>query len=641
MKRNFLFSLLTIIVTLVFIWGFSSSNNPYDRDPNATKEKGTYLVKGPELDNPLSTLSESFEGATFPPAGWIKINPDGGPGWNRQTNGTTPVPGFQGGVITIPPGGGNACAFESWNTGGAASSDQWLVTPQITNVQANDSLNFYLRYWPNSYRDSIEVKISTTTPTVAAMTILVWRKNFAVNTPDTNWVQYNFSIGSLVPAGSNIYIGFREVVADNQLDGATFSLDLVNVTAATPPPVCTYTWTPQTSGTSVALYGISAVNNNVAWASGVGNTIRRTVNGGVTWTSANGGGLTGGDVYDIAALDSDNAVATTSNMVGTIIYKTTNGGANWVSVYTQVAPGFINDIDMVSATEGYAEGDPVGGVWTVLRTTNGGTNWTAIPGAPASGAGEAGRLDNMSIVGNNIHFASDASKVYNSTNQGANWTSVTVPAFPVTGANPVCLHFMDANTGFVGSQSLQKTTDAGSTWAPVTVPGTGDFYNIDGVGNDTWVLRVSIVYRSTNFGTNWANVFNGSGTLEDIDLAINGSCPIGWVVSSTGNVAKMTSTTVGITPINNEIPKGFVLSQNYPNPFNPSTNISFALPKSGFVTLKVYDMVGKEVATLVNESKTAGNYIIGFNASNLPSGVYFYKIESSNFVDTKKMLLIK
>lgn len=91
----------------------------------------------------------------------------------------------------------------------------------------------------------------------------------------------------------------------------------------------------------------------------------------------------------------------------------------------------------------------------------------------------------------------------------------------------------------------------------------------------------------------------------------------------------------------NEIPSDYVLHQNYPNPFNPVTKISFDLPKSEFVTLKVYNILGNEVATLVNEFKHAGKYIIEFNASELSSGIYYYRLETSNFVDVKKMVLIK
>jgi len=92
---------------------------------------------------------------------------------------------------------------------------------------------------------------------------------------------------------------------------------------------------------------------------------------------------------------------------------------------------------------------------------------------------------------------------------------------------------------------------------------------------------------------------------------------------------------------NDEIPVSYSLSQNYPNPFNPSTSISFEIPQSGFVKLVVYDMLGKEVATLLNEEKTAGAYEVNFNVRNLASGIYFYTINAGNFTSTKKMILMK
>jgi Secretion system C-terminal sorting domain len=80
---------------------------------------------------------------------------------------------------------------------------------------------------------------------------------------------------------------------------------------------------------------------------------------------------------------------------------------------------------------------------------------------------------------------------------------------------------------------------------------------------------------------------------------------------------------------------------NYPNPFNPTTTITYEIPKDGFVTLKVYDILGREVATLVNEFKTAGKYYVNFNAGNLASGMYFYRFKSGSYISTKKMMLLK
>ena len=125
--------------------------------------------------------------------------------------------------------------------------------------------------------------------------------------------------------------------------------------------------------------------------------------------------------------------------------------------------------------------------------------------------------------------------------------------------------------------------------------------------------------------------YGASDSCFNIMEGVNG----GYLYAFTG--CSGTVTNAG----NNGIPVSFKLGQNYPNPFNPVTKISYALPKQGFVTLKVYDILGKEVATLVNEVKNAGEYSVEFNAGNLSSGVYFYKFESGGFSDIKKLMLLK
>lgn len=98
---------------------------------------------------------------------------------------------------------------------------------------------------------------------------------------------------------------------------------------------------------------------------------------------------------------------------------------------------------------------------------------------------------------------------------------------------------------------------------------------------------------------------------------------------------------VGIEPYTNETPSSFQLQQNYPNPFNPTTNIKFSMPENSYVTLKVFNVLGKEVQTLVEGNQQKGTYNISFDASNLPSGIYFYTLRTNNFVETKKMMLVK
>jgi hypothetical protein len=103
--------------------------------------------------------------------------------------------------------------------------------------------------------------------------------------------------------------------------------------------------------------------------------------------------------------------------------------------------------------------------------------------------------------------------------------------------------------------------------------------------------------------------------------------------------------TVGVEEIDNEIPSNYSLEQNYPNPFNPSTTIQFSIPHRSMVTLKVYDLLGNKIATLVNEEKPAGSYEIDFipasSIKNLASSVYFYQLRVGDYMDTKKMILLK
>jgi subtilisin-like proprotein convertase family protein len=144
------------------------------------------------------------------------------------------------------------------------------------------------------------------------------------------------------------------------------------------------------------------------------------------------------------------------------------------------------------------------------------------------------------------------------------------------------------------------------------------------------------VKPNTAFGNFDGSNARGEWTLKVVDAAAGTEHTLlGW------GIRLNNSSTVGVQQLSAEIPSKFELAQNYPNPFNPTTSIKFALPKSGFVTLKVYDIVGKEVATLVSEQLAAGTYEHNFDASALSSGVYFYRIDAGNFTEIKKMMLVK
>ena len=156
--------------------------------------------------------------------------------------------------------------------------------------------------------------------------------------------------------------------------------------------------------------------------------------------------------------------------------------------------------------------------------------------------------------------------------------------------------------------------------------------------------------RSTNRGVTWIPDvrltnnpwFSSSPSAAVLDSAVF----IVWHDNRDGNYEvyfkkNPTGNPIGIQQTSTEVPSGFELSQNYPNPFNPATNIKISVPKSEFVRLSVYDVTGKEVAALVNEKLSAGVYNVDFNASELSSGVYFYRLTSGSFTDVKKMMLVK
>ena len=157
--------------------------------------------------------------------------------------------------------------------------------------------------------------------------------------------------------------------------------------------------------------------------------------------------------------------------------------------------------------------------------------------------------------------------------------------------------------------------------------GGGNFYCLNSSGEILW--RIDLGYLT----------FESSPAIGS-----DGTLYIGTLISGIGsnedNLIAVRDTVTSVQTVNQSA-LGYSLEQNYPNPFNPTTTIEFSIESAGMVTLKAYDILGREVATLVNEMKGVGNFSVEFNASNLPSGIYVYRITSGNFVDTKKLILLK
>jgi hypothetical protein len=261
---------------------------------------------------------------------------------------------------------------------------------------------------------------------------------------------------------------------------------------------------------------------------------------------------------------------------------------------------------------------------------------------PQTGA-EAGWNNSMCVVGNNIWFGTNLTKVYHSTNSGAtgSWSSgVTTGNVSTYG-----VWFKDANTGVCVGTIAQYTTNGGTSWTNAgPVGGAGNMTSVCGGGSNFWLTRGTNIYASTDAGATWTAPGGYTGSLQlwatNITTGTN-ACLVGWSAGATGTIVKLTGVPIAVNNNHNGVPNVYMLEQNYPNPFNPATTISFAIPKAGNVELRVYDLLGREVAVLVNEYKPVGNYSIDFDATELASGVYLYKLISGSFVETKKMMLIK
>ncbi len=252
-----------------------------------------------------------------------------------------------------------------------------------------------------------------------------------------------------------------------------------------------------------------------------------------------------------------------------------------------------------------------GNVLLLDSAENGITRWTS--------SGGWGITSSQSYSPSNSFADSPTGNYTNNTTRSLTLTTaINVSATPVVILSYWYKHAIDT----LDNAYVEVSGDNGATWQ------SAKFYNKTVSSWTREVLDISaLAAGSSSMKIRFSLVSNGSTVADGIyidNIKLTGYSSIATGIS--GNI---------LTPDN------FSLSQNYPNPFNPATTINYSLPSSGFVSLRVFDMLGKEVRSLISERQNAGSYSVNFDGSNLSSGMYYYKIESGNFSDTKKMILIK
>lgn len=401
------------------------------------------------------------------------------------------------------------------------------------------------------------------------------------------------------------------------------------------------------------------INNTTGFASGAYNTT--IVEGPVNFSD-----------YDKKTLRPLSPLFGSNGYKGMLL-KTNNAGQSWVTFGSLPANVYyLNGITFVNSTTGFALAsfDFSGGINDgVIKTTNSGLNWFNTP-MPEN----INNLYDIFFRDVNTGYAAgydvvnDTARavILKTTNSGVSWTRQIFMQLRYFKS----IDFTNANTGLVtGSNNalietlssyIYKTTDSGFSWFLVSsyndielqsvkfVTGTGiaiaagASYNIPTANTD-------FTAKTTNYGMNWVSgSFNDTNCiLFDSELLDNNNWYLAGGNLNVNNSPVILHTTNGspisVEPVGTSVPVSCYLSQNYPNPFNPVTKIRFAISsgEAAQIFLSVYDVTGREVAVLVNQSLMPGNYETEFDASKLSSGVYFYRLLTENFSEIRKMILIK
>ncbi len=459
-------------------------------------------------------------------------------------------------------------------------------------------------------------------------------------------------------------------------------------------------WTDVTGGDGMECI-VDFSDANYMYATYVRGEIYRSTNGGFsfpTTISANipGGQPTGAWVtpYVIDPNSSSTLFAGYDK-----VWKTTDRGNNWDSVSQQLSAGTkLRSLAIAPSNSSVLYTADQTNMW---KTTDGGaTDWSVVnlPAISNYITYICVKNNDPSTLWITLGGYTDGSKVFESTDGGSSWTNIStgLPNLPVMSIVQYKTA-ADRNVLFVGTDVGVYVKDGANSWAAfnnglpnvvvseleILYTGGTDKLRAGTFGRGLWetdidnLLPVELAsftasFKENHVVLNWLTKTEVNNNGFEVERKTDNSKTANWknigFVEGNGNsntqkTYKFEDKTISngtykyrLKQIDNDgqfkysntaevlinaIPKAFALSQNFPNPFNPSTKINYQISKSEFVSLRVYDILGNEVSTLVNEKKSPGNYEANFNAASLTSGVYFYQIKAGSFVQTKKMTLIK
>lgn len=374
----------------------------------------------------------------------------------------------------------------------------------------------------------------------------------------------------------------------------------------------------------------------------------------------------GGNTWSVIPSDNTTGALTSiwmvDRMVGYVagtggwVMKTTDGGLSWAHLPSPTSRNLLRAEFTDDPNTGWVMGGNFGGAGTICKTTDGGSTWT-VQNTPLTFNTSRFLNPTLGYVCTSDDLAGEASRILRTTDGGVVWDTIatvfTPEGYKVWG---IAFEMIDSLKGWIGGGNsiggkvLMRTSDGGATWTSVPSPIDEQWQSMywkDAVNGIVAGFNISI--RTSNGGTSWEIEYSpGSGltaSLTAYSRMFMVSMDTGYAVGlscSYYKYARPASPNV-VGEWSPTVPEVYELSQNYPNPFNPTTTIEFALPKASRVSLKVFDILGKEVATLVDEMVlNPGTMKSTFDASRWSSGVYFYSlIVDGEFKAAKKMLLMK
>jgi len=407
-------------------------------------------------------------------------------------------------------------------------------------------------------------------------------------------------------------------------------------------------WIKLNSPTSLKIQKLFCIDSLNCWAAGDSGLIIHTSNGGTNWTVQNSG--VSELIQDIFFMNNNLGYAVSArfdSIFGSYVLKTTNGGSNWTKELFGIENKFFHAIYFLDSLNGWVAGSPS---QSFYGTSDGGVTWNS---PRFNGDYSDLPVQKILFFSKQYGFACGGMHdligvIWKTTDAGLNWSSKSMGFEPLRE-----LHFIDSlNIIGVGGDfeygaAIARTSDGGDNWI-YELPGflgtaTGLSFRKK---NEAWAClgSESKFIVSVDSGKTW-NVNNTLNNAAIYDLVFTDSLH-GFAVGDSGVILKFKYNPTDVSDYNiNNFPSSFSLFQNYPNPFNPSTKISWQSLVSSWQTLKVYDVLGNEVATLVDEYKPAGNHETLFNTSTIKhqpsSGIYFYQLKAGSSVETKKMLLLR